>query len=516
MATLTELLNPVHSPEKKKILDIISSSGSRVVPVEIASKSGLALPLVVSELNNIASETNAHLEVTESGNIAYLFPRNMQQAYAANASRHLWLSFCRVVGNASLIALRAVCALMFFLIRISFGLFLICGAILIVVLIVVVIFAGLRALSGNDGDGGGDSGFDFDLGSIFDFGWNPGYSSRPLWAYWAFDWLWDWFFYWRYVLPGPVYYEDNLPYNAPYNAQDAYRMEQQRKKAKPNFLMSVFSYLFGDGDPNQDLETRKWQTIASILGANQGVVTAEQLAPYSGENPQNEDWMVHILQRFNGSPEVTEKGNIVYVFPAFQTNIKGALPSSPMGSLQSATSNTGKQADDLSSLFRQHVTRQRAAKSGEQAMRKIEDYLAEEEWPFMTVEGGTLTSIVLFGLFVVLGSMVVLLNVHLAPILLFLSPLVWVVFAYGLLFFAIPGLRFAIYQSINSGIASRNEAKAGFARLMRNPSAELAEKLAEAKAIRISGLPQGTDSTVYTTEKDALDQPDDLDKQFEN
>jgi hypothetical protein len=96
-----------------------------------------------------------------------------------------------------------------------------------------------------------------------------------------------------------------------------------------------------------------------------------------------------------------------------------------------------------------------------------------------------------------------------------LSPLIWGIFAYGLLFFVVPGVRYVIYQSINSGIAKRNEAKGAFARALRNPPAPLAEKLTEAKAIRISGLPRGSDQTVYTTEKDALDQPDDLDKQFE-
>lgn len=332
-------------------------------------------------------------------------------------------------------------------------------------------------------------------------------------AYWAFDWLWDWFFYWRYVTPGPVYYEDN----SPFNAQTSYRLEQKRKEAKPNFLVSVFSYLFGDGDPNVSLEERQWQTVASIIGANQGVVTAEQLAPYTGEDPSKEDWMVHVLQRFNGSPEVSEKGNIIYVFPAFQTNIKGALPSTPMGSLQSASEFTGKHADDdLTNLFRQHVTRQNAAKTGEQKLRKIEDYLAEEEWNFMPVEGGTLWSIVGFGAFVAIGSLIVIGNLYLVPQLLILTPLLWGLFVYGLLFFIVPGLRYLIYQSINSEISKRNDAKAGYARALRNPSTELAAKLAEARVVRISGLPRGIDQTVYTTEKDALDQPDDLDKQFEN
>ena len=77
------------------------------MPVDIAADTGMALPIVVSELNNIASETHAHLEVTESGNIAYKFAGNLQQAYAANASREVLRSMFRVAANVSLIVMRA-------------------------------------------------------------------------------------------------------------------------------------------------------------------------------------------------------------------------------------------------------------------------------------------------------------------------------------------------------------------------------------------------------------------------
>ena len=78
MPALGELLNPVHSPEKKSVLEAIASKGPRIVPADIAATTGLALPLVMMELNSIASETNAHLEVTERGEIAYTFARNLQ------------------------------------------------------------------------------------------------------------------------------------------------------------------------------------------------------------------------------------------------------------------------------------------------------------------------------------------------------------------------------------------------------------------------------------------------------
>ncbi|CAN5588737.1 hypothetical protein BH11CYA1_BH11CYA1_40330 [soil metagenome] len=502
MAAFAELLNPVHSPEKKKVLEAIATRGPRIVPVDIAADTGMALPLVVSELNNIASETNAHLEVTESGNIAYKFAGNLQQAYTANASRQMMRSIFRVIANASIVAMRAFVALMFFVVRISFGLALVLGALLVVVLVVVVIIAGLKALTGGDSDSGGGD-FNFDFGNIFDFGYNSGYSSRPLYLYWMFDWFWDWIFYWRYVIPTPGGYGSS---NLPYDAQGDYR--NQNKKSKPNFLFSVFSYLFGDGNPNLDFEERKWQTIAQVLEANQGVVAADQLAPYTGLDPKNEDWMIAVMQRFNGSPEVSEAGHIVYFFPAFQAG----STARPNTSLASAKQDF--EPDNLSQLFNQHVGRQKAIKTGPGRGLTQEGFLAEKEWKFMSVEGGQLWGIIGFGLVVLLGSIFLIFNMSLVPALYSLQPLLYVLFGYGLLFFLIPALRFPIFRMINDGIIERNDKKMAYAVALKNPTAELNDKLLEARKVRYEGLPKAEDKTVYTTEKDALDQSDDLDDKF--
>jgi hypothetical protein len=356
VAAFAELLNPVHTPEKKKILEAIATRGPRIVPVEVATETGMALPAVMSELNTIASETNAHLEVTEAGNIAYLFQPNLNQAYTANASRQIMRSIGRVIANFSIIVLRAFCALMFFLVRISFGIALILGAVFIVVLVVVGIIALLKGLGGDGDSGGGDGGgFDFDFGSLFDFGWGGGYYSRPFYLYWIWDWIWDWFFFWRYVTP------DNTYYSPPVGGYDAgYGKIEGKKEEKRNFLMNVFSYLFGDGDPNPNFEEAEWQTIAQVIEANQGVVTAEMLAPYAGEDPKDEDWMVHVLQRFNGIPEVAESGGIIYTFPAFQ-NVSAVDFSPGANSISGSLAHNqpvSDPGDDLNNLYRSHLRRQ--------------------------------------------------------------------------------------------------------------------------------------------------------------
>lgn len=47
-----------------------------------------------------------------------------------------------------------------------------------------------------------------------------------------------------------------------------------------SFIESVYSFVFGDGDPNFNLEERRYRQIAQLIRENGGAVTAEQLAPY--------------------------------------------------------------------------------------------------------------------------------------------------------------------------------------------------------------------------------------------
>lgn len=88
------------------------------------------------------------------------------------------------------------------------------------------------------------------------------------------------------------------------------------------FLESVYSYVFGDGDPNANLDSKVLKAAARTIRANNGAVTAEQLAPFlappsttwdEGANV-DESWVLPVLTRLQGVPQVTDDGSIVYVF----------------------------------------------------------------------------------------------------------------------------------------------------------------------------------------------------------
>ncbi len=100
------------------------------------------------------------------------------------------------------------------------------------------------------------------------------------------------------------------------------RPRSQDNGEEMNFFEGVYSFLFGDGNPNADLEERRWQLIGQVIRNNGGAVTAEQIAPYLDldTDPGDDEWyMLPVLTHFNGRPEVTETGQIIYRFPELQT-----------------------------------------------------------------------------------------------------------------------------------------------------------------------------------------------------
>lgn len=107
------------------------------------------------------------------------------------------------------------------------------------------------------------------------------------------------------------------------------------KTEELNFLEAVYSYVFGDGDPNADLERASLEAAAQVVRENDGVVSAEQLAPYVLSPPENvspqdgvvdESWVLPTVMSLGGRPELAGE-DIVYVFEDPGVS-NGSVPSS--------------------------------------------------------------------------------------------------------------------------------------------------------------------------------------------
>lgn len=79
---------------------------------------------------------------------------------------------------------------------------------------------------------------------------------------------------------------DFLYWNRPYGYYGRYNGDyNQGSPDEMCFLTSVFSYVFGDGDPNANFEVRRLQLASTMIRLHNGAVTAEQLAPFCDNIP---------------------------------------------------------------------------------------------------------------------------------------------------------------------------------------------------------------------------------------
>lgn len=401
--------------EKQIVLKAIDELGRRVTVADVAAKTGLPILVTNAGLNQIASETEGHLQVSTKGDIAYDFPPGFQNTYAATGFKKT----LEVIG-------KKVFDIGFVILRASFGIMLVLSFIAVILLVIAVVLA---MNSGKDGDRDGGGGFDFDF---FDY-----MILRDL-------------FFWG----TPTYYPDYVDYNRPASV----------RPPKSNFLHNVFSFLFGDGDPNAHLDERQWQLVAQVIRKFNGVVTAEQIAPYTGADPKNEDGILPVLVRFNGIPEVTDSGNIIYTFPSLQVSAsKLEIASTPAFLREFPRQFTDASTDELIPVY----------------ILAAVNFLGSW-WLFS------------------LGNRV--------PVLIHLHLLVQILVVYGTFFVLVPTVRYMCLQVINQRIEVRNDKKKEAASYVNNPIQELKLKLAEAHQHQIKNIEVKKDDSIYSTDKDLLDQ----------
>jgi uncharacterized membrane protein len=398
------------------LIEAIKQLNYRVTVSDVAVQSGLELQEAEHGLLALAQESGGHLQVAPTGNLVYVFPADLEGIlYRKSFKRRLravWLSLW---------------PLLFYLVRIFFGILLITSILLMLVAIALILTAWSSQQDDRDRS---DSSIDwggFDLGT------------------WGSDAIW-------------VFNPEAAP----------------RKVEQMGFLESVFSFLFGDGNPNAQFDECRWQTIGKVIRQNQGVVTAEQMAPYldqlgSEDEQATEDFMIPVLVRFNGSPEVSPVGEIVYCFPELQVGAAQTMP------------------EHLPSYLEKHYWKFSQASEGQR---------------FGAIALGVLNFIlaIILGGFLLQGAAslggFVGLVAALYPLLLF----------YGISFLTIPLGRWLWLRRHNRLNQQLNqERKARASRLKQLPSA-LREKLNFAHSLGRQKQVIRPDEAIYSTERDLLEQ----------
>jgi hypothetical protein len=112
------------------------------------------------------------------------------------------------------------------------------------------------------------------------------------------------------------------------------RSSAPKKKGRP-LHKAIFSFVFGDADPNSDRQTLEKKEFIAYIRKRRGVVSLPELMVLAGQDSQKtESLITSLCAEFGGSPEVTEEGTIVYRFDEI---LLSATSEGNSGAAQSTT-----------------------------------------------------------------------------------------------------------------------------------------------------------------------------------
>ena len=200
------------TPDEKIISAVERAKDRRLTVADAAALSGTDLLSAQRSLTLLASLTGGDLEVSSEGDIVYSFNKDFQSALLKRSN-----------GQRLKVLWRKVFPFLFYLFRISFGLILLSSLALITS---TFILASASSSSSSDDDSNGRS----RRGPSSSSGY---FIPRP---YGLFDGIFDFF----------IYRPDYGYYSTP-----------ARNRGSLGFLESFFSYIFGDGNPNQNIATEQ-------------------------------------------------------------------------------------------------------------------------------------------------------------------------------------------------------------------------------------------------------------------
>ncbi|KAF9683904.1 hypothetical protein SADUNF_Sadunf04G0062500 [Salix dunnii] len=470
------------SDVRNRAMEAVDACGGRVTIGDVASRAGLKLNESQKALQALASDTDGFLEVSDEGDVLYVFPKDYRSKLAAKSLR---LKFEPLFEKGKAAAE--------YLIRVSFGTALIASIVIVYTTIIAILSSsrdtGTLGYS-DENDRGRRRSRSFDTGISFylsptDLFCSCSHVSKEDTSAKSFHLL----FLVRYWDP---YY---------------YRRRQLRTEGgdNMNFIESVFSFVFGDGDPNQGIEEERWKLvilqillrivfelvtvieIGQYISSNGGVVAAEELAPFldlkTTEDMSDESYILPVLLRFDGQPEIDEEGNILYQFPSLQ-----------------------RTASSKRSGRKEYVGRQWADWVG-----GVEKFFREKTWQFSKTSASEramaigLGGLNLFGV-IILGTMLQDMAItQNGGFIKFVSSIFPLLQIYAGSFFSIPLIRWFLVLQRNAEIEKRNRAREQCAKMLGLPDLSLRRKILSARDMARKTV-IGQDRIVYTTDKDIIEQ----------
>jgi hypothetical protein len=410
----------------RKVVEAFHRQRQGSTVADIVARTALPLQTVRELIPLAADEYSARFEVTESGEILYSFPRGFvskRRGFKARFGR-----FMEKFGRGLAIAAQALFKV--WIMTMLVGYF-----VLFMVIALGALMLSVAASSSNSsnnrsrGRSGGMGGMFF-ASSIFDM-------IIRIWFY------------------------SELTSNRRFASLDPRRSgaPDKRPKGKPLYK-AIFSFVFGDGDPNADWDSREKQAVIAYLQANAGVISLPEFMTLTGKDrAEAEERLASYCVEFGGMPEATDDGTVVYRFDelllrADKRDRSFSAFSAPLKRLRSFSSNTKGMngwfgaINAVNLLFGGYFFTN-ALNTGR--------ILTQEHFDAASY---------LYGFTYVIFSNFIANPAAFISICLGIIPLV-----FSILFWLIPALRYAGLKKSNEAVKLENLRKDGYGRIWNNPLA---------------------------------------------
>lgn len=250
---------------KSQLVRVLKKRKNESTVADLISASGLPKFQVEETIKVVMNEYRGHLKVTESGELLYYFPQGMR-----NQVKGFMPGFKRFLRGFT----KTMARILAFLFKIWIMVMLVGYFILFLVILIAAVVATLAISFGGKGRSRGSK------GGLF-------YLVIKLFELFARIWFYG------QILKGPGV----------------------KKRGRP-LHKAVFAFVFGEPDPNKEWETREKKHVLSFIQSHKGVITLEELMTISGKNTEDANQLINrYLLEFEGEPQVTDDGSILYFFP---------------------------------------------------------------------------------------------------------------------------------------------------------------------------------------------------------
>ncbi|MFW5801489.1 MAG: hypothetical protein ACOCVC_05625 [Spirochaeta sp.] len=297
---------PIYSYNERKVetrlVQAFRKRGSEATVADLIGATSLPRLQIEEMLPRIVQDYRGHLRVTESGEILYYFPHGVHHRERSTKAR-IQRGLRRFARGAA-----AVGRVLF---KVWIMLMLVGYFVLFIALVIAALLASAAASAKSEGRSRGRGG----LGGT--------YMLTRLVQQIIFLWM----FSGRRNQYGA--YGNRMSPQGRMHVEEMSFRKMRSQGDGPPLHQSVFAFVFGSEDPTKEWETRERQAFIQLVQTHKGVVTLEELRALTGRSLDDaQDLMNSMMLEYDGEPDVTEAGSLIYRFPEL---LRTAQPSDRRG-----------------------------------------------------------------------------------------------------------------------------------------------------------------------------------------